>query len=472
MADIFDRFKTHQPEKYLGTCNRQVLTQWIHTYDTYCNVHQVPEDCKIQAFATYLEGEATIWWNFFCQNHIQATAPNAAAPVINSVSSANGNRGTGSWYEQFANLNQTALPTDTSEPISDHLLSPRTMHWNLNVEQELPWDTTFQVGYVGERGEHLYGNTNLNPYVAYYELGTERVVPNRGMIVVRDNSDDSEYAGLWSELDHRFNHNFLFRASYTFGKAMDDGSEVFTTLNESSYQFSRYPTPRGTTDWGPSEYDHRQRLVLAYIWQPSVWHTEGAMKVVGNIVNNWAVAGVTQFQSGSTQNIESGFDADGDGISNDRPVLSNPKAPIDSYGFDDAWWYGASDGNVCSGPSFWYSSTLPCEILTPDQVHWIIPAYDQHPAHPIGRNSMYSPGLQQWDMNIQRSFRLHEKLMLDFRGELFNIFNHGNFGVENTTLTSGINQDAYGDYGTNTFASPYPTVTGHRHARIFIRISF
>ena len=33
------------------------------------------------------------------------------------------------------------------------------------MEQELPWSTTFQVGYVGERGTHLYGNTNLNPYV-------------------------------------------------------------------------------------------------------------------------------------------------------------------------------------------------------------------------------------------------------------------------------------------------------------------
>jgi hypothetical protein len=32
-------------------------------------------------------------------------------------------------------------------------------------------------------------------------------------IVIRDNSDDSEYSGLWSELDHKFNHQFLFRDS-------------------------------------------------------------------------------------------------------------------------------------------------------------------------------------------------------------------------------------------------------------------
>ncbi len=202
-------------------------------------------------------------------DNIQATAPNAASPIITSSTSANGGRGTANWFEQFANLNPKAKATNLSEPIAQHLLSPRTMHWNLNVEQELPWATTFQVGYVGERGEHLFGNTNINPFVGQYEFGGLRVVPNRGQIVLRDNSGDSEYTGLWTEVDHKFNHDFLFRASYTLGKGMDDTSEIFTFNNSSSYQFSQYPTPRGTTDWGPSAYDVRHRLVLSYIWTPA-----------------------------------------------------------------------------------------------------------------------------------------------------------------------------------------------------------
>lgn len=407
-------------------------------------------------------------------DNIQASAPNAASPVITSSATANGNRGTSSWYEQFGNLLQTPLPGNTAEPIVNHLLSPRTMHWNLNVEQELPWATTVQVGYVGERGEHLYGNTNLNPYVNDFFSG-ERVVPTRGMIVVRDNSDDSAYAGIWSELDHKFNHAFLFRASYTFGRAFDDGSEVFTTANESSYQFSRYPTHRGTTDWGPSEYDHRQRLVLSYILLPPTWHTDGGMKVVGNIVNHWALAGVTQFQSGSMHNIEDGYDTDGDGISNDRPVLGNSHAPMGTYAFDDSWFYGTSQGTLCSGPSLWFTNN-PCEVVSPDQVHWIIPAYGTHPSTPIGRNSDIGPGFQQWDVNVQRSFQLHERLTLDFRGELFNLFNHGqvdtNGYLENTTLISGIVTDNFTNNGTNTFASPTSDVNGHRHARLYLRISF
>jgi hypothetical protein len=404
-------------------------------------------------------------------DNIQATAPAAASPVIYSSTTANANRGVANWYEQFANLNPTALPGNTSEPIVNKLLRPMTMQWNLALEQELPWASSLQVSYVGERGEHLFANTELNPYLNDAFGDPTRVNPTRGNVVVRDNSADSEYAALWTQFEHKFNHNFLFRAAYTFGKDLDDGSEIFTFNNQSSYQFSRYPTPRGTTDWGPSGYDHRQRLVLSYVWQPPIWHTEGAMKAVGNLVNRWTIAGVTQFQSGTPENVEDGYDTDGDGIGNDRPVLGNPKAPLATYAFDDSWFYGVSDGGLCSGPAGWYSP-LPCQPVTASQVHWIIPAYGTHPLVPVGRNTLTSPGYQQWDMDVARQFKIHDNITFALRGEFFNIFNHGEAGVENTSLITGIVSDQFFSNGTNNFANPAPTVSGHRHVRVVASFSF
>jgi len=404
-------------------------------------------------------------------DNIQATAPAAASPVIYSSTTANSYRGTGSWYEQFANLNKNPLASNSSDPIKNKLLTPMTMHWNLSIQQELPWTTSLQVSYVGERAEHLYGNTYVNPFVNNW-FYSSRVVPTRGSILVRDNSGDSEYSGLWAQLDHKINHNFLLRASYTYAKAMDDGSEIFTFNNQSSYQFSRYPTPRGVTDWGPSAYDHRQRLVLSYTWAPPVWHTEGAMQVLGNMVNRWVIAGVSEFNSGSPMNVEDGYDTDGDGIGNDRPVLGNPKAPMATYAFDDSWYSGGpSGGTLCSGPSLWYTY-LPCETVTQSQVHWIIPAIGTHPAQPVSRNTLFTPGYQEWDMNIARQFKVYEKLLLDVRGEFFNIFNHGEAGISNSTLISGINTDAYSNNGTNVFDNPAPNISGHRHIRIVVKFSF
>ncbi len=189
------------------------------------------------------------------------------------------------------------------------------------------------------------------------------------------------------------------------------------------------------------------------------------------MVNHWAVAGVTQFQSGNTENVENGFDVDGDGIGNDRPILGNKKAPLATYAVDNGWFTGVSDGTLCSGPSFWNTGD-DCHVVSPDSVHWIVPSFDVHPRNPIGRHSMYSPGFQQWDINIQRSFKMTERVTFDFRGELFNAFNHGNFGIENTTLATGVATDQFNDNGTNFFADPAPTVAGHRHARLYARIWF
>ena len=413
-------------------------------------------------------------------DNIQASAPNAASPLITSLVSASRPRGRGNWTEQFANLNHSPLPTNTADPISDHLLSPRTFHWNLNVEQELPWATTLQVGYVGERGEHLYATTEFNPYLNDF-VSAARRIPSRGRIAVRDNSGDSNYHGLWSELDHKFNHNFLFRASYTFGRAEDDSSEIFTTNNQSTYGSQPFPYARKDFDTGLSAYDHRHRLVLAYIWTPSVWHTQGSMRILGNIVNRWAFSGITQFQSGTPENVEVGTDVNGDGIGNDRPEIGNPKAPLNTWAFDDSWFYGVSTGGLCEGSEFWYTND-PCNVKTRSDVHWVVPAYGTHPIDTVGRNSLISPGFQDWDMNIQRSFKIWENLTLDFRGELFNVFNHGGLGVtnlvggsglvpsvENTTLITGI---PYTGFGTVTFADPQFVTAGHRHARMFIRLTF
>jgi hypothetical protein len=431
-----------------------------------------------------LRGGGGVFYDVLFTNiadNTQAAAPNTASPEIISNPSATLPRGIAAWSTQFSALNHSPLPTNFAEPISDHLLAPETFHWNLGVQQELPGAFTLQASYVGERGEHLFGTTEFNPYVNDF-FSAARLINSRGRIAVRDNSGDSNYNALWAELDHMSGHHLLFRASYTYGRAEDDVSEIFTDSNagQSTYGSASYPVPRKSVDYGLSAYDHRQRLVLSYVWTPPIWHTEGSMKVLGNIANRWSIAGITQFQSGSPENVEVGYDVNGDGISNDRPVIGNPKAPLQTYAFDDSWFYGTSDGGLCEGSELWYTND-PCHVVTPSQVHWIVPAYGTRPSDTVGRNNLIGPGYQTWDMSINRSFKLWEHATLDFRGELFNIFNHSNFSVGNagfssgySTLTSLIYGIPYtaGGFGNATFAEYAPLYGGNRHTRFYLRISF
>jgi hypothetical protein len=53
-----------------------------------------------------------------------------------------------------------------------------------------------------------------------------------------------------------------------------------------------------------------------------------------------------------------------------------------------------------------------------------------------GRNAFRAPGLAQWDLAANKSFRVRERMALQFRSEFFNILNHTNFGIPNTVTTN------------------------------------
>ena len=55
----------------------------------------------------------------------------------------------------------------------------------------------------------------------------------------------------------------------------------------------------------------------------------------------------------------------------------------------------------------------------------------------LGRNAFRAPGMENWDLAANKSFRLpREGMSLQFRSEFFNIPNHTNFGVPTITTTS------------------------------------
>jgi hypothetical protein len=54
----------------------------------------------------------------------------------------------------------------------------------------------------------------------------------------------------------------------------------------------------------------------------------------------------------------------------------------------------------------------------------------------LGRNAFRAPGLEQWDLSANKSFRIGEKAKLQFRSEFFNVTNRTNLGIPNTTTTS------------------------------------
>lgn len=409
-------------------------------------------------------------------DNIQGSSPNDASKLI--ASSASG-RGTPNWSTILGTITDKApLATDTSNVIPQKLLEPLTYEYNLRIQRQLPAAFVLAVEYVGNRSEHQYATTEFNPYVDDW-YSAARIFPTRGRIIRQDNTGDSNYNSGQFEIAHTTKNGLTLRGDYTYSKLLDDASEIFTdtSANLSTYAELQYPNPRGR-EYAPSAFDHRNRIVVSAVYQPPTWHAEGGYKFAGAIVNGWMLSGVTTFQSGQPINVELGYDWNGDGISNDRPILLNPKAPLTNWavkGDDPLFGFGMPAGTLCAGPEAWATAD-PCTVVSPANTHWVA-SYLGTTENTVGRNYFFADHASNTDFTLQRSFHTFERQDFMIRAEALNVFNHGPTGSYNAQLIGGVpfnGTDVYGNVysGPVTFGDKALTVSGSRTLRIYARYEF
>jgi hypothetical protein len=414
-------------------------------------------------------------------DNIQGSSPNAASKLKTSSSSG---RGTANWSSILATsystpASQVPLATDTSNVVVANLKEPLTFEYNLRVQRELPGAFVLAAEYVGNRTEHQYATTEFNPYLDDLVSGT-REFSTRGRMIREDNTADSNYNSAQFEIQHKVKGGLTFRGAYTFSKLLDDGSEIFTpggSANLSTYEEIQYPSPR-RREYAASGFDHRNRIVVSAVYLPPTWHAEEGYKWAGAIVNGWTFSGVSTFQSGQPINVELGYDWNGDGISNDRPILLNKSAPLTNWaikGDDPIFGFGTAPGVLCDGPEWWATGD-PCKVVTAANTHWLA-SYAGSTQNTVGRNYLFADHASNTDFAIGRSFHTFEKQDFMIECQALNVFNHGTTGSYNATLISGVpfnGTDIAGNKysGQVTFGNEPVTVSGNRILRINARYSF
>ena len=168
------------------------------------------------------------------------------------------------------------------------------------------------------------------------------------------------------------------------------------------------------------------------MWTPIGFHSgnAGLNILYGALTRDFTISGTTQFSSGpySTFNF-SGLDANGDGsTANDRPLVGNARQPIGTVGIDGTYVKGT--------PGVYYdlvanNQTNALNVVTPNQVHFLIPYSGQYTGRGVGRNSFENPGQQFWNVAAQKGIPLGkvtrlESSQLVLRAEGQNVGNHNN----------------------------------------------
>lgn len=310
----------------------------------------------------------------------------------------------------------------SSQPYN--LPSPEAYAWNLTVEQDFPKFATLTMAYVGRKGIHLQQLENINqlkPGTVQANSGVTAVDalrPYRGFASILQDPDkgSSIYNALQVNLKRRLEKGFLIGVAYTWSKSMDSGSDQ-------GYLLPNYYDPKA--NWGSSDFDIRNTLVVNYVWDiPFANHSPSAL--VRHTAGNWQLSGTTQAQTGEPFSVATGDDFAGVGPGAGNQVWETTGTPKVSKQFA---------GNNGSGTGRWFDPTV-----------FVQPAAGTFA--PRGtRNSIYGPGFQSWNIALQKNIHVIPELdnhLVTFRAEAFNFINHPN-------LDSPANDSSLNNPNSSTF---------------------
>lgn len=408
-----------------------------------------------------------------------SSTPNVFGGAFNDGTPAgSAGRGTPDPAAQLAAISPVLNPFDSISTAVANLKNPRNYQWNLNIERDLPGNFLATIAYVGTRGEHLILNEELNPGIFDPISQTSaRLDPNRGAILARSNHGDSIYHALQADLNRRFHNGLLFRASYTFSKSLDDGSEVFVTSGGSTRVQQAFNF-RG--DRGPSAFDRRHRAVFTWVYDiPYQHNAQGAMKALSYLSRDWQISGTAAFETGAPDTLFfGGADQNGDFSGfNDRPSLGNPAVPINykncataSATCDSGLGFSLDGVHFTDFfSSFGFDPATGNFTATAKDFKYL---FIQGTNGNIGRNSFYNPGRQDYTLSVQREIRVAEGKAFQFRLEAFNPFNHANFGggtgIEGFSVLP-INTNLL---STSDFMNKDRSREGGRNLRAWVKFNF
>lgn len=304
-------------------------------------------------------------------------------------------------------LSANNLPTAVYQPIAN--LTPNLQQWNLTVERELAPSLIFRIGYVGSRGNHL--NLNIDENVATPGPGAvaaRRPYPAYAAISSWEPRGPSSYNGLQVAAVKRYSNDLSFLASYTWSKSLDEGAGGNSSTGESRINIQN---PRNiSADYGLSNFDYRQRLSLSPIYGLPFGHgrrfVNNANRFTNALVGNWQLTSIFTAQSGGPFSVS----------------LSNPTANTGTFTRPNR----ICDGNLPKAQQSihrWYNTS--CFVNPP------IYTFGN-----TGRNVLTGPGLFTWDFGLAKDFHVTEQLGMQFRADSFNVTNHPDFGLPNSSIGS------------------------------------
>lgn len=376
------------------------------------------------------------------------------APLSFSAPWSSGSVTTNPFPQPNVPAHNIAFPTSAQYIIlAKHFDPPMMTQYTASVQRELGRGWEVQADFIGNRTSHnsysipmsnavyipgmcgsspcsttsneasRFSLTLQNPtWGPYYAGGGQESV----FVLTGANAS---YDGLIMTVQHRTG-NLVFMSNYTYSHCIDiedsqGDTEGVTVQNPNDI----------LADKGNCGFDYRHVFNMSLVASS---HFSLPNRFLSETINNWQIAPLIHAQDGTPFTVVDGIDNSLTDTGNDRPDLTG--SPV--YTGKKIAGGSASNGSYINAAAFVNSPTGTFGTL--------------------GRNTFRGPKFLQFDSALVRTFPVHESMNLMLRLEAFNVLNHPNFDLPDTTMTD------------STFGDVTSTVSNYS-ARIFqgaIKFSF
>ena len=292
--------------------------------------------------------------------------------------------------------------------------APSVQQWSFGVQRSLPWHLFVQADYVGTKSTHLTALSDFNQPV-----NGALPYPNFGYIEYRNPTGNGHYEGLDFTLERRFQSDLTLRVAYTWSKSIDNVAEPLNT-NSGNAQNGRDYTP-----WrAVSDFDIPQRVVASYVYDlpfgkgKKMANSGPLMWIIGGFrtAGSWTYAAGRPFTVSAGGSLSNALDPFGAAT-----AVPNIIGPIATPGNVDCWYYNSRQ-TACK--SLAPAATDGFSLQQPGQLG------------NAGRNILRGPNVRVFDFSLQRNFPITERAGLEFRWEVFNLFNTTQFSLPNRDFSS------------------------------------
>jgi hypothetical protein len=320
-------------------------------------------------------------------------------------------------------LRATASSTSIGNAVSENFRPPESYQWNLTVSREILKDTVLEASYVGNHGLHLWRRgINFNDVLPSaraqlankFRFGADdttdfanahRRFPALGDITMSESTGNSSHHSMQLWLNRRFTNRLAFQVAYTWGHTISD-------VPVTSFQTATTDPFNYKLDRGDADLDRRHTWIGNVVYVLPGFRKWGSF--AHHALGDWQLNGIVTYLGGVPIDVTSGANTAGlEAQSTQRPNLV-PGVPI----------------YLNNGTSY----------LNP--AAFSLPAVGTFGT--LGRGVIRMPSRKNVDFSVNKNWRIGERYGVQFRTEVFNLFNRVNFtGLESADL--GFN---------NTFGDP------------------